>query len=74
MVFPYVRAIPGEKTYFISSYDPDLMKATPELIARMWSEKRIPSRFIISSYISYRLSAAGIQTDEGAGTICVGPS
>jgi len=57
MVFPYVRAIPGEKTYFISSYDPGLMKATPELISRTWSEKQIPSRFITPSYISYRLSA-----------------
>jgi len=57
IVFPYVRAIPGEKTYFISSYDLNLMKATPELLARMWREKRLHSRFITASYIYYRLSA-----------------
>jgi len=62
MVFPYVRAIPGEKTYFISSYDPSLMKATPELVARKWSEKRLPSRFITASYISYRLSALRVSS------------
>ncbi len=71
--FPYVRAIPGERVYFVSSRDPVLIEVTPARLARDWTRAQIPSRFITPSYISYRLSPERISRTMEALTIAAPP-
>lgn len=54
--FPYTRVIPGEKTWFIASYDQALVRVSSEKLAGLWARQHIPSRFITPYYVSYRFS------------------